>query len=198
MRCVAVAALVFGVLVTACTGEAPVCEDPECMPDAGQEPALDAGHDATVDAGEDAPSCAADTDVDPANCGACDDPCAPGQTCSAGVCVCGPVAAVAFSDEIQPIFAPCATGMCHSNNNGVFGLKLGVGQSYEALVGVPANQCRDGRLRVAPGEPSRSYLIDKLMGVRLCSGSEMPPSTALPDGDIEKIAAWICAGAPNN
>jgi hypothetical protein len=59
---------------------------------------------------------------------------------------------------------------------------------------VQAAQCSDGRLRVLPGQPSESYLMDKLMGTQLCAGKKM----VLPEADIETIAAWICAGAPDN
>ena len=71
--------------------------------------------------------------------------------------------------------------------------------SYASLVGVPARQCSDGRVRVAPGDPRASYLMDKLLGVNLCFGTKMPKTTmGLPTADIEKITAWICNGAMND
>jgi hypothetical protein len=75
-------------------------------------------------------------------------------------------------------------------------LNLADGQSYAALVNVPANQCAGGsRMRVKPGEPSESYIIDKAMNVDKCSGNRMPPSTALPIDSIQTISDWICGGA---
>jgi hypothetical protein len=52
---------------------------------------------------------------------------------------------------------------------------------------------------VKPGDPSASYLVDKLLGVDLCSGARMPPQgTPLSDASMATIAAWICQGAANN
>lgn len=65
-----------------------------------------------------------------------------------------------------------------------------------------SGQCANfgGRKRVLPGEPSQSYLIDKMMKVDLCGNSPnaMPPGGTLPDPDIQTIADWLCMGAPNN
>jgi hypothetical protein len=56
--------------------------------------------------------------------------------------------------------------------------------------------CQDGRLRVVPDAPEASYLVHKLVGGPLCSGSEMPPAAKLAEADIERVVGWICAGAP--
>jgi hypothetical protein len=40
--------------------------------------------------------------------------------------------------------------------------------------------------------------MDKMMGVDLCSGTAMPKLGSLPSAELEIIANWICAGAPNN
>jgi hypothetical protein len=59
------------------------------------------------------------------------------------------------------------------------------------LVGVAANECGE-RMRVAPGAPERSYLINKLTGVDLCSGERMPRcGAALPAAQIDTVRAWI-------
>src|SRR5262249_53148631 len=60
----------------------------------------------------------------------------------------------------------CATASCHGGG-GAGGLTLAPGAAYANLVGVsPANQAaRDaGLLRVAPGDPTRSFLLRKLEG----------------------------------
>ncbi len=78
------------------------------------------------------------------------------------------------------------------------GLKLTSGQSYGNLVNVATSQCNDGRKRVLPGQPSQSYVIDKLMGVDLCFGTKMPKMGGVTQAEIQTIADWICEGAPNN
>jgi len=68
--------------------------------------------------------------------------------------------------------------------------------SYDSLVNVPTD-C--GRVRVVPGSPSTSYLINKLTGVNICTGTQMPArGTSLPSSQIDLIRSWICQGAPRN
>ena len=139
-----------------------------------------------------------DTMIDEKNCGACDNACAVGQTCVGGACTCG-AASVSFSAAVQPILtASCATNGCHKGVMPAEGLNLTNGQSYSKLVNVTASQCADGRKRVLPGQPSESYLIDKLMNVDLCFGTQMPKQGTIPQAQIQTISDWICAGAPNN
>ncbi len=79
------------------------------------------------------------------------------------------------------------------------GLNLTAGKSYADLVGVSATECNDGRKRIVPGSASTSYLMEKLMGVNMCSGSQMPKAgQGLPPAQEQTIASWICNGAPNN
>lgn len=61
-----------------------------------------------------------------------------------------------------------------------------------------AVECSDQRKRVLPGQPSQSYVIDKLMNVDICFGTQMPKLGAVPSAQITTIANWICEGAPNN
>jgi hypothetical protein len=76
-------------------------------------------------------------------------------------------------------------------------LSLVAGSSYRALVNVASSTCSG--LRVAPGAVGQSYLMNKLYGTNLCSGSQMPKAGgALPAATLNVIAAWICQGAPNN
>jgi hypothetical protein len=100
---------------------------------------------------------------------------------------------------VQPIFtASCATAGCHAGAVPAQGLNLSAGVSYGKLVNVLASECTDGRKRVLPGQPSQSYLVEKLMGVAMCSGTAMPKTGALPSAEIQTISNWICEGAPNN
>jgi hypothetical protein len=67
-------------------------------------------------------------------------------------------------------------------------------------VNVAAPECSQPSLKyVDPGSPSTSYIMDKLMGTNLCSGSQMPlGGDPLSTADVEVIADWICEGALNN
>jgi len=138
------------------------------------------------------------TATDPANCGSCGNVCAPGQKCVAGACTCGAVGK-SFAGDVQPILtAHCASTGCHGGASPKQGLDLAAGHAFASLSNTKAAECSDGRLRVAPGQPSDSYLMDKLLGVDLCLGTSMPKQKALTSQEIETISNWICAGAPSN
>jgi len=78
------------------------------------------------------------------------------------------------------------------------GLELDAARAYDDLVGQPAVECDDERLLVDPGAPSESYLIHKLLGVRMCSGAAMPKNEGTDEALVAPFVAWICAGAPDN
>ena len=70
--------------------------------------------------------------------------------------------------------------------------------SYKALVGVPSLEVPTV-LRVAPGNPATSYLIQKLQGSVGITGKQMPlGGTPLSPTQINMIAQWITAGAQMN
>jgi hypothetical protein len=78
-------------------------------------------------------------------------------------------------------------------------MSLAAGKSYGQIVNVLASECKDGRKRVLPGNPSASYLVQKVTGVNMCSGSEMPKAgMGLAAAQTQLIANWIYSGAPNN
>jgi hypothetical protein len=130
------------------------------------------------------------------NCSACGKSCAQGQTCASGVCTCG--SSVSFATQVQPVFTASCTSGCHSGVRPAAGMSLVAGSSFGALVRVASSSC-SSRLRVAPGAVAQSYLINKLTGGDLCSGSQMPKAGgALPAAQITAITTWICNGAPNN
>lgn len=87
---------------------------------------------------------------------------------------------------------------CHGSFNPAQGLNLSAGQSHAGLVNVTAEQCNDGRKRVLPGQPSQSYLMDKVMGVDLCFGNKMPKTGMLSPAQVQTLSDWICTGAPDN
>jgi hypothetical protein len=119
--------------------------------------------------------------------------------------MCGVGATASLSADIQPIFSKSCgkAGFCHNKNTPSGGLDLRPGAAYGALVNVDTKYCKDGRKRVVPGQPSESYLMDKLLGTQLCDDpigptKKMPLNSSIPDSDIEKIANWICGGALDN
>lgn len=78
-------------------------------------------------------------------------------------------------------------------------LVLTSGSSYAALVGTPSSG-KAGAVRVVPGDPANSYLIQKLRGTPGIAGLRMPRNSGpfLTEGQIQVIERWIAIGAPNN
>jgi hypothetical protein len=106
---------------------------------------------------------------------------------------CGAGPAVSFRNDIQPLLASHCTGeICHQ------GSWADSTNEYAELVNAPTPECCDGRKRVDPVNPDRSYLLEKLRGVDICAGRRMPLSGSVTDAQIAEIARWICQGAPNN
>jgi hypothetical protein len=97
-------------------------------------------------------------------------------------------------DSIQANVFDAYCEHCHSGANAPAGLRLDAANSYAMLVGVASVE-RPNLLRVAPGDPSSSYIIQKLegtagIGERMPAG--LPP---LPQADINVIRQWITDGA---
>ena len=108
--------------------------------------------------------------------------------------------ALTFSEIQAQIFTPtCAKAGCHAASSAEAGLVLEAGQAYGNLVGRSSSQ-RSDLARVQPGDPDRSYIILKLRGDPSITGLRMPQDGPpyLTSEQIEGIAAWIRAGAPNN
>jgi hypothetical protein len=77
-------------------------------------------------------------------------------------------------------------------------LLLTAGASYGALVNAASSTCT-AKVRVVPGQVDKSYLVNKLTGIGMCAGTQMPKTGgALPANEIDLVRAWICNGAPNN
>ncbi len=75
-------------------------------------------------------------------------------------------------DSIQAnIFEPLCEH-CHAGANAPAGLRLDAANSYALLVGIASVE-RSNILRVAPGDPNTSYLIQKLEGTAAI-GERMP------------------------
>jgi len=113
---------------------------------------------------------------------------------------------VCFSTNIQPIFnRSCAVAGCHAGTPAAQNLDLSTGQAYHNTVGVSSVQ--QPRLKlVKPGDPTNSYLLQKINGTPTISGVLMPqgcPGTPLngaqclsPD-DIMAVMQWITECATN-
>lgn len=105
---------------------------------------------------------------------------------------------VSFARDIQPILnANCVA--CHQGATGPGGLSLEPGSAYKNLVNVRSTE--SPLMRVAPGAPDKSYLLNKLLGTQTQvggSGAQMPFGAPLPQNQINLIQQWISQGAPNN
>jgi hypothetical protein len=94
----------------------------------------------------------------------------------------------------QNVFTPICTA-CHAGASAPVGLRLDAGNSYSLLVGVASGES-PGTLRVKPGDPDNSYIIQKLEG-HAAVGAQMPlGGPPLPVTTIAFIRQWITNGAP--
>ena len=117
--------------------------------------------------------------------------------CSAG---CGdgesdePIAPMLSAIQAK-IFTPnCASfSSCHGGASPQEGMSL-VAPAAGALIGVASTEVPT-LMRVAPGDPDASYLLQKLERVTPAVGVRMPPDQPLAANKIEAIRLWIAAGA---
>jgi hypothetical protein len=100
-----------------------------------------------------------------------------------------------FSEIQANVIVPnCTTTGCHFGAGAPQGLRLDDVNSYGSLVGVSSVEV-SSLLRVAPGDPDNSYLIQKLDG-SASVGAQMPLNApALAQLDIDVIRQWISDGA---
>jgi hypothetical protein len=135
----------------------------------------------------------------------CGNACTGGKVCVNNKCSCGTNPGTLSAIQTT-IFSPtCATANCHApttvGKNTISpqaGLDLTSGKSFGNLVGVSSSEC-GARPRVAPGDVAGSYLMDKLLGTNLCTGSQMPKKgVSLAPAELDLVRSWICSGAANN
>jgi hypothetical protein len=92
------------------------------------------------------------------------------------------------------IFTPICS-VCHVGGSAPEGLRLDEANSYNLLVGVPSTEV-PSLLRVKPGDPANSYIIQKLQG-HAAVGAQMPLGGPYLSSDtIAFIQQWITNGAP--
>src|SRR6202167_4636425 len=106
----------------------------------------------------------------------------------------GTVPLSADFDAIQAnVFTPICS-VCHIGATAPEGLMLDAAHSYNLLVNVPSTEV-PSILRVDPGDPTNSYIIQKLEG-HAAVGAQMPlGETPLPATTIAFIVQWITDGA---
>jgi uncharacterized protein (TIGR03118 family) len=111
-------------------------------------------------------------------------------------------AATTLSEIQAEVFTPICS-VCHDGSNPPGGAlpgsqNLTEGNSFANLVNVASLE-KPSLLRVKPGDPDNSYIIQKLEGAAGISGSRMPlGGPFLDDATMDKIRSWIADGAPNN
>jgi Bacterial Ig-like domain len=100
-----------------------------------------------------------------------------------------------FQSIQDNVFTPICT-KCHIGADAPEGLQLDQAHSYALLVGVPSAEV-PGVLRVKAGDPTDSYLIQKLTNASGIVGAQMPfGGPYLPQSTIAFIQQWISNGAP--
>lgn len=98
-----------------------------------------------------------------------------------------------FQSIQDHVFTPICTA-CHAGGAAPQGLRLDAVNSYAMLVGVSSIEV-PSVLRVAPGRPDDSYLIQKLEGYAAV-GARMPLGGPYLDAEtITTIRQWITGGA---
>jgi hypothetical protein len=102
--------------------------------------------------------------------------------------------------ERQVFAVSCSSVSCHGAADSG-GLTLTTGSAYANLVGVPATNPAAhaaGLLRVVPGDPDASFLLDKLTGMLTPDEGDPMPRIGgpLPAARLDLIRRWIAAGAP--
>lgn len=98
-----------------------------------------------------------------------------------------------FQSIQEHVFTPICT-VCHAGASAPQGLRLDASNSYALLVGVPSTEV-GSLLRVRPGDPDNSYLIQKLEG-HAAVGAQMPfGGPYLAAATIAVIRQWISDGA---
>jgi len=93
----------------------------------------------------------------------------------------------------QNVFTPICSA-CHAGAAAPLGFRLDASSAYAMLVNAPSVEV-PSLLRVVPGNPDASYLIEKLEG-HAAVGGQMPlGQPPLPQATIDVIRQWITDGA---
>ena len=106
-------------------------------------------------------------------------------------------------EAVGALFATHCVEGCHDGSRRDANLDLSsLGATQSTAVGVPALQATDtlvgglgGLDVIEPGDPSRSYLVYKMLGDPHVWGDPMPPAGPLPKDEVAIVADWILGGA---
>jgi hypothetical protein len=99
-----------------------------------------------------------------------------------------------FKSIQDNVFTPICS-KCHIGAGAPEGLQLDAAHSYALLVGVPSTE-QPNVLRIKPGDPDNSYLVQKIEGAPSISGVRMPfGGPYLPQSTIDVIRTWVTNGA---
>jgi len=89
---------------------------------------------------------------------------------------------------------------CHSSvgRTPSGGMSLDHDVAYDSIVRVASSR-KAGAVRIVPGDPDSSYLVQKVEGAPGIAGVRMPQGGPyLSDGQILILRRWIQLGAPRN
>src|SRR5688572_15948266 len=105
-----------------------------------------------------------------------------------------PPANTDFQEIQATIFTVCTN--CHIGGGAPQGLRLDPANAYALLVNVASNEV-PALLRVNPGNPDASYIVQKIQGTAAV-GVRMPANGPpyLSQAQIDLVRGWIAAGAP--
>ncbi len=109
-----------------------------------------------------------------------------------------PVGGASLADIQEQIFSPICS-VCHAGSGAPRGLRLDSEEnSFNFLVGTSADEV-PSLLRVNPGDPDNSYIVQKIEGAPGIVGSQMPlGGPVLSDQQIALVRSWIESGASRN
>ncbi len=100
-----------------------------------------------------------------------------------------------FTEVKQNVFGrSCVFSSCHKSSVAAGGLSLEGDEAYENLVGKPSVGA-PSKVRVQPGKPEQSYLIEKLTQDQPAAGARMPPGATVSAEQLELLRSWIANGA---
>jgi hypothetical protein len=98
-----------------------------------------------------------------------------------------------FQEIQDTIFTPICT-QCHIGSGAPQGLRLDAANSYALLVNTASSEV-PALMRVNPGNPNQSYLLQKIEGTAAVGGRMPLGQAPLPQDRIDLVRSWISGGA---